>query len=582
MGIPYLAVRRAASARRSAPREFVEHAYCFKAFPSCEQGKAFDDDPLLVRLEWRHKHERVQRIDGDAHAARVAASTRSPTFRCASSCAWSTRRARTAEQRHGAARGAGRVAAALPAPALRRHLGRGDRGLRESSASGIIERLWFATCLAALAVLVGARAMHFLAAPLPAPLEEAVGEILRFEFRAFLSAFLAGGVLALALVASLLLLLVRFRWCVAREGARWRLRPWLSALLWGGVVAMNFLLDMNLDLAWLFAVTLPLVWIAFAPALHRQRSGIRVATVWVLVWATWFALSPTLAAGALGVPWLAAAALASGFGPGLLRGRDAIGVLLAFGAALQLVAILPGAIPGALLSHGGTTLGEGRVYSFCEVPGGETLLAIITSCEGSDVESCRDDHLVAYDRAAFSRRRELSLFDADFYGRMLHLLCFEDLVLVGMSFTRIDRESFAENVMAFDPDLPALRTRRLLPERTGHRDAARSQCIDDLLRQRVLGPGRLERRHAGDTERGSFRVGVPDDQQPILPTPSRRAPSRPRSTRIPRAVAASSSPSGSPAGASSRSTATRCAREIPSTSTTEVSTLWLSRSPTIG
>ena len=45
-------------------REFVEHAYCFKAFPSCEQGKSFDYDPLLVRLEWRQKHDVVHELDG--------------------------------------------------------------------------------------------------------------------------------------------------------------------------------------------------------------------------------------------------------------------------------------------------------------------------------------------------------------------------------------------------------------------------------------------------------------------------------------------------------------------------------------
>jgi acetoacetate decarboxylase len=46
------------------PRAFVEHGYCFKAFPSCEQGKDFDQEPLLVRLEWRHQHENAWRLDG--------------------------------------------------------------------------------------------------------------------------------------------------------------------------------------------------------------------------------------------------------------------------------------------------------------------------------------------------------------------------------------------------------------------------------------------------------------------------------------------------------------------------------------
>ncbi len=48
-----------------APREFTEYAYCFKAFPSCEPGKAFDSEPLLVRLEWQQKHDLVARVDGE-------------------------------------------------------------------------------------------------------------------------------------------------------------------------------------------------------------------------------------------------------------------------------------------------------------------------------------------------------------------------------------------------------------------------------------------------------------------------------------------------------------------------------------
>ncbi len=48
----------------TGPREFVEHAYCYKAFPSCDQGKDFDSDPLLIRLEWRHEQTKVHRMDG--------------------------------------------------------------------------------------------------------------------------------------------------------------------------------------------------------------------------------------------------------------------------------------------------------------------------------------------------------------------------------------------------------------------------------------------------------------------------------------------------------------------------------------
>ena len=64
MGMTYLAVR-GKLAGTLPPREFTEHAYCFKAFPSCEKGRPFDGDPLLVRLEWQHRHDLVARVDGE-------------------------------------------------------------------------------------------------------------------------------------------------------------------------------------------------------------------------------------------------------------------------------------------------------------------------------------------------------------------------------------------------------------------------------------------------------------------------------------------------------------------------------------
>jgi acetoacetate decarboxylase len=74
MGIPYLAANGRLGAALG-PRELVEHAWCVKALPACEKGRAkdglgLDGEPLLVQLEWRHRHERVHRIDGGALALR--------------------------------------------------------------------------------------------------------------------------------------------------------------------------------------------------------------------------------------------------------------------------------------------------------------------------------------------------------------------------------------------------------------------------------------------------------------------------------------------------------------------------------
>lgn len=64
MGIRYLAVR-GTRVEELGRRESREYSYCFKAFPSATAGKGFDQDPQLVRLEWRHDFERVWRLDGE-------------------------------------------------------------------------------------------------------------------------------------------------------------------------------------------------------------------------------------------------------------------------------------------------------------------------------------------------------------------------------------------------------------------------------------------------------------------------------------------------------------------------------------
>ena len=63
MGMTYLSASGTLG-QELGPREFLEHGWCFKAMPSCEKGKAFDADPLLVRLDWQHKHSNLWTLDG--------------------------------------------------------------------------------------------------------------------------------------------------------------------------------------------------------------------------------------------------------------------------------------------------------------------------------------------------------------------------------------------------------------------------------------------------------------------------------------------------------------------------------------
>ena len=65
MGMTYLSVSGRVGAALGA-REFVEYGYCVKASPSCDPARALDGDPLLVRLEWRHRHSGAWQLEAAA------------------------------------------------------------------------------------------------------------------------------------------------------------------------------------------------------------------------------------------------------------------------------------------------------------------------------------------------------------------------------------------------------------------------------------------------------------------------------------------------------------------------------------
>jgi acetoacetate decarboxylase len=64
MGVTYIELTGTIG-RSLGPREFVDHAYCFKALPAIEKGKGFDGEPLLVRLEWRQQHDVAHEVHGE-------------------------------------------------------------------------------------------------------------------------------------------------------------------------------------------------------------------------------------------------------------------------------------------------------------------------------------------------------------------------------------------------------------------------------------------------------------------------------------------------------------------------------------
>jgi acetoacetate decarboxylase len=88
------------------PREFTEYGFCYKAFPSCDKTKAFDSDPLLVRLEWKHRHTGAWKLE-DAELG-LYDSTFDPVADVP------VRRLVTAEYEEGSAESNGRVLRSVP------------------------------------------------------------------------------------------------------------------------------------------------------------------------------------------------------------------------------------------------------------------------------------------------------------------------------------------------------------------------------------------------------------------------------------------------------------------------------------
>jgi acetoacetate decarboxylase len=64
MGVAYLELTGVVG-RSIGPREFTDYAYCFKALPAIEKDRGFDGDPLLVRLEWRQRHQTANEVAGE-------------------------------------------------------------------------------------------------------------------------------------------------------------------------------------------------------------------------------------------------------------------------------------------------------------------------------------------------------------------------------------------------------------------------------------------------------------------------------------------------------------------------------------
>jgi len=331
-----------------------------------------------------------------------------------------------------------------------------------------LETGWAAACAAIVVAGVASRALHFATVDLPPALDDALGRILSLHFMVFMNQF--GTIRHLLL----LLVVVAAVFSVRSAFSRWRhggapprapgfaLDPWLAAWLWLGYAVCNHAFDLSPDLLLLTVLTAPVLLAAAWPGARTGGRSPWLAVAAVGLAGLWWSAHPTAFHVLQGALWAAASAALVSIRGGFRRRRDWLAVAFGAAAALQVSSLAYGGLfPGAL-GDGGRPLGAGGAYDWCESPDGSRLYATHPTCRGQSFERCGDDYVSERALDDPTQERRLHFFDERFYGRMLHLLCLEDRVQVGMAETIIDSERYGTNVMEFSVDDPTRVTRDVL------------------------------------------------------------------------------------------------------------------------
>jgi hypothetical protein len=308
-------------------------------------------------------------------------------------------------------------------------------------------RGWLALCVAGAATLIAARALHYLDVPLPDFVARVVDRLMQASLH---TSFLFGltlqpsGPRVVVVLLALAALVVRPRWFVGRYEGRRGTRPWLFAVLAGALCLGHIGWDMNPWVALGCAISGAL---ALAPRRGRYSGMVPVLAVAAFL-ALWAALSDTTADALALAFWAGILALLGLLVRRWLIARDVLWLGTFLAVVTQIVA---SAIPIFRPDHGGTLLGQGMSYGFCEHTSRGRLYAAVP---GLAKNQYRDGRLVEYDLARLTKLRELTFFDDQFFGRFMQLLCLPDTIQAAMAQTWVDGRFQPENVMEFRIDDP--------------------------------------------------------------------------------------------------------------------------------
>jgi uncharacterized membrane protein YjgN (DUF898 family) len=362
----------------------------------------------------------------------------------------------------------------------------------ESGRSRAIRRLSWRLGLTGVLLALAVPAARYAILSPPRAVDDVIGAAMILEFLALFVAIL---LLPLALPVALalaLMTLLKPHWIFRSEGDFWTMRAAASVVVWGLLVTNAPILQVIPGLPWVYAWMIVLLTAAFAlDARTREREDsifTRGRTRALLLGAAaalaayyWF-VSYSVVDRAAALSFVAIGTIACLVVPSRFRFRfsDACAGLLSLALLHQALVTLPGehAAPdihrvvlgsGSRRSWASVITARSEAYSFCEIPSTHRIYAAIPSCKGTNTASCQNDAIAEYDSRSFALRRRFAPFDSSFRGRMLHLVCLDDSLLVGMSFTSLDGAFRRENVMEVSTRDGAVLRRDVVGPGVGHR-----------------------------------------------------------------------------------------------------------------
>lgn len=308
--------------------------------------------------------------------------------------------------------------------------------------------LWSGACLVVLVLLIAGRALTYTTWFASPAVDRVLRELMVLEQQSFFWSWvtttaLVPQVLAVAVLVAIAGHRRALAALVTRTGGVWRLTPVAVAIVATVMLWLHFLFDLN-----------PTVGIACATSLVLAAIVGRVRTptlVGAALWAVFFAAWMLVARDAMDRLALVAWALVLAGTQRLAAhvGRRELSLLRVL--AVVPMNLLPAVMPLVLPVSGGTRLGDGLGYGFCDVPGRPTVYATVPVCDSirTSYEECRHGRVVEYDKETAAAVAEHRFFSPDFYGRLELAECLDDEVQVSVQSTVLLGRNVVQTAMAF-------------------------------------------------------------------------------------------------------------------------------------